>query len=130
MATPTVDTPVVVNDDGSVSMLVFLGRTLVFIAVHKGLMDSTGYKARFGLTNKYGGELIASASTEDGSIVFEEAYNDASELIGTRIIATIEDEDMDLAFYAGKFDMVLEQPNGSEFPVVVGDWMGWRPVTP
>lgn len=133
MATPTPNNPLVVNADGSVTMLVFQGRTLELIAVHKGLMDATGYKARLGLTDKYGNALIAQADSTAGSITFSDAFDPDAPLvqIGTRVTAVITDEVTELiTAKAGKFDLVLEEPGGKEIPLVVGDWLLWKRVTP
>lgn len=128
MAIPTPKHPVVVNDDGSVSVLVYQGRTFRLHATHEGLADPTGYKARFGITDKYGNALIASASTEDGSITFSPAVAPAT---GTLVAVTIPDEDMALVGYkSGKLDLVLEEPTGQEVPMLVGNWIIWKEVTP
>jgi len=128
MATPTPKEPIILNEDGSVSVLVYQGRTFRLNATHEGLVDFTGYKARFGITDKYGNAVIASADTEDGSIVFSEAVLPA---VGTVVAVTIPDEDMTLVGYkAGKLDLVLEEPGGAEIPMLVGDWVVWKEVTP
>lgn len=128
MAMPTPRDPVVVNDNGSVSMLVYQGRTFRLNATHEGLEDSTGYKARFGLTDKYGNALLASASSENGSITFAPAVAPQT---GTVVSVVIPDEEMSLVGYkAGKLDLVLEEPSGQEIPMLVGDWVIWREVTP
>jgi len=130
--TPTPNNPLVVNSDGSVTLLVFQGRTLEFNAVHKGLMDATGYKARFGLTDKYGNALLASADSTSGSVTFSVA-NDAlsGAQIGTRVTAVIPDEVTEaITARSGKLDLVIEEPGGAEHPLVVGDWVLWKRVTP
>lgn len=132
---PTPKTPVVKQDDGSVTMLVYGSRTFRLHAVHKGLMDSTGYKARFGFSDKPGNPLLASADSEDGSIVFSPAMDPDHPLvqIGTLIAVTITDEDMAAvtAKKAGGYeDLVLEDPSGAEDAIVVGDWILYAPVTP
>jgi len=128
MAIPTPKQPIVLNDDGSISVLIYQGRTFRLNATHEGLLDPTGYKARFGITDKYGNALIAEATTDDGSIVFSPAVLPA---IGTVVAITIPDEDMTLVGYkAGKLDLVLEEPGGAEIPMLVGDWTIWKEVTP
>ena len=127
MGTPTPSEPIIKNDDGSVSMLVYLGRTFRLLATHEGLTDYAGYKARFGLTDKYGNAVLAEASTEDGSIVLSLAV---APVVGTVLSVTITDELMDIAAKGGKFDFVLEEPGGAEIPIMVGDWVAWKLVTP
>jgi hypothetical protein len=132
MGNPTPKQPIVVNADGSVSMLVYLARTFDLSVVVKGLMSTTGYKSRFGFTDKYGNALLASATSEDGSITFSPALDplDGVTQIGTRVRVIITDEDMDFTAKGGKVDHILEQPDGAEQPIVVGDWVAWNWVTP
>lgn len=126
MATPTPNTPIVVNTDGSVSMLVFLGRTLRFSVTHAGLLNPAGYKARFGLSEAYGLAPLVTADSTAGTITFTQLPASA----GTRIDVEIPDEQMDLAATKGKLDLVLEEPGGAELPVFVGTWISQKPVTP
>ena len=132
MGTPTPKTPIVLNEDGSVSMLVYQGRTLRLNATYEGLTDSTDYKARFGLTDKYGNELLVGADSEDGTITFADVHSAVAPnpVIATLISVLIPDEDMDITAKSGKVDLVLEDPDGQEDPIMVGDWILWREVTP
>lgn len=127
MGSPTPKQPIVLNDDGSISALIYRARTFRLKATHEGLLDSTGYKARFGITDKYGNPVLASASTDDGRITFAPAVLPE---VGTVISVEIPDEDMDLDVKAGKLDLVLEEPGGDEIPVFVGDWIIWKDVSP
>jgi hypothetical protein len=130
MGVPTPKRPVVLNEDGSISALVYRARTFRLRATHAGLSSTTGYKARFAMTDKYGNPPFATASTEagaDGTITFTPA---ASPATGTVIAIEIPDEAMDTAFKAGKMDLVLEEPGGAEIPVFVGDWVIWKDVSP
>ena len=129
MGSPTPNNPVVVNEDGSVSALIYRARTFRLNVTHEGLTDSTGYKARFGITDRYGNPLIAEASTDTGSITFSPAVLPET---GTVISIEIPDEEMDFeeTIKKGKLDLVLEEPGGDEIPVIVGDWIVWRDVTP
>lgn len=132
MGTPTPKTPIVLNADGSVSMLVYQGRTLRLNATYEGLTSSTGYKARFGLTDKYGNALLASADSEDGTITFSDVHSTTppNPVIATLIAVKIPDESMTIDAKSGKVDLVLEDPDGNEDPIMVGDWILWREVTP
>lgn len=129
MGNPTPSQPIVLNDDGSISALIYRARTFRLNATHEGLTDYTGYRARFALTDRYGNPNLATANSEDGSIVFSAAVSPAT---GTVIAVTITDEDMDLdeAYTRGKMDLVLEEPGGAEIPVFVGDWIIWKDVSP
>jgi hypothetical protein len=127
MGNPTPKQPIVLNDDGSVSALVYRARTFRLNATHEGLLDPTGYKARFALTDKYGNPVLASASTDAGTITMTVATPPA---IGTVIAIEIPDEEMDIDAKAGKMDLVLEEPGGDEIPVFVGDWVIWKDVSP
>lgn len=130
---PTFKTPVVIQDDGTATILIKQGRTLRIVLRHRGLMDPTGYKARFGLTDKYGNPLLGSASTDDGSITFSPALDPdpPHDQIGTYITIVVSDEDMDLLdAKQGKFDAVLENPAGEEDTVIPGDWILWQKVSP
>ena len=138
MGTPTPADPIVRNDNGSLSILVYQGRTLRMWFIHEGLAyPPTGFKARFGLTDKYGNALLASADSDDGSIVFTDAtleINPETNLpyAGTVIAVTVPDEDMALTKAAGFFDCVLEEPGAGtpEVPLGVGDWILWKQVSP
>lgn len=130
MGVPTPKRPIVLNDDGSISALVYRARTFRIRATHAGLTNPTGYKARFGMTDKYGNPPFVTASSDpgaDGTITFSAAVAPA---VGTVIAVEIPDEAMDFAFKAGKLDLVLEEPSGAEIPVLVGDWVVWKDVTP
>lgn len=127
MGNPTPKQPIVLNADGSVSVLVYANRTFRLQATHAGLTSSVGYKARFGMTDKYGNALLASADSEDGTITFAPAVAPKT---GTVISVTIPDEEMAITAKAGKLDMVLEEPGGAEIPIMVGDWTLYRDVTP
>lgn len=127
MGSPTPKQPIVLNPDGSISALIYRARTFRLNVTHEGLTDYNGYKARFGITDKYGNPVLAGASTDDGSIVFAPAESPAT---GTVIFITITDENMDIGAKAGKLDLVLEEPGGAEIPVLVGDWVIWKDVTP
>lgn len=122
---PTPKNPVVLNADGTVSLLVYQERTLSFRTVHRELDDPTGYKARFALTDVYGNPPLVMADSEAGTVSLA-----LYELGGTVIDVTIPDEDMVLSSKAGKFDLVLEDPDGHEKPLIVGNWVLWKAVTP
>jgi hypothetical protein len=133
MGNPTPAVPIVVNDDGTVSMLVYQGRTLRLNATHEGLTDPTGYKARFALTDKYGNAVIASADSEDGDIVITPVLDPTppNDPIATLFEITISDETMEtVVAKGGKMDMVLEEPGGAEIPFFVGDWVLYKQVSP
>ena len=136
MASPTPKTPIIVNADGTVSMLVYQGRTLRFAVTDSAMTDSSGYKARFGLTAAYGETLLASADSEDGTITFVPVMGpgadpgDPDVQVATNIIVEIPDEDMTITAKKGKMDMLLEEPGGDEIPVFVGDWLLYYEVTP
>jgi hypothetical protein len=126
MGNPTPKQPIVLNDDGSISVLVFRGRTLALNVRHKTLLSSTGYKARFAMTAKYDTAACVTASSEDGSITFEAAV---APLTGTWVKIVVPDEDMTLeGIKGGKLDCLLEQPDGQEVPFFVGDWIVWKNV--
>lgn len=125
----TPKTPYVVNEDGSVDILVYQGRTLRFNVTHAGLLDPTGYQARFAMKTTYAqadGDAIVEASTTAGTIVLTQLPASA----GTLIAITVPDEDMEITDTKGKYDVVLENPSGQEDPVVVGSWTLWKRVTP
>jgi hypothetical protein len=137
MAVPTPAVPIIRNDDGSISVLVYLGRTLFLNFIHAGLAyPPTGYKARFGMTDKYGNALLASATSLDGSITFSDASLLPPDAVlgaftGTVIAVIVPDEATGaIVKAAGKLDCVLEDPAGHEIPVGVGDWVAWKQVTP
>lgn len=138
MGTPTPAVPIVRNDDGSLSILVYQGRTLRLHFIHEGLTyPPTGYKARFGLTDKYGNALLADADSDAGSIVFVDASTETNPdtnlpYAGTVIAVTIPDEDMEITKASGYFDCVLEEPGAGtpEVPLGVGDWRLYKRVTP
>jgi hypothetical protein len=126
MGNPTPKQPIVLNDDGSISVLVFRGRTLRMNIRHAGLTNSTGYKARFAMTAKYDETPVVTASSDDGSITFEAAL---APLTGTWVKIVVPDEDMTLVgLRSGKLDILLEEPSGQEVPFVVGDWIVWKNV--
>jgi hypothetical protein len=123
---PTPKNPIVLNDDGSISVLVFKGRTLQISALHTGLLNPTGYKARFAMTDKYGNTPVATADSDLGSITFTAATLPA---VGTWVKVVIPDEDMTLTgLKGGQLDCLLEQPDGQEVPFYVGDWIIWKNV--
>jgi hypothetical protein len=131
MGNPTPDNPVVRNADGSVSVLVFRARTFRFVMVYEDLAyPPTGYKARLALTDKYGNVPLASADSEDGDVTFSDAMDLPDPVAGTVITAIIPDEDMVIDAKSGKIDAVLEDPDGHEDPIVVGDWLLWKDVSP
>lgn len=124
---PTPAQPWIVNDDGSVDVLVYEGRTFRAAITHAGLTDPSGYQCRIGFAATPGGELLASGSTEDGAITLEALPADA----GTLITVTVSDEEMESVEVAkGRWDLVLEAPGGAEDPVCVGAFYTWRRVTP
>lgn len=127
MGSPTPKNPIVLNDDGSITALVFRGRTLRINVRHTTLTDSTGYKARFAMTTKYDEALLITADSTAGSITFEPAI---APLTGTWVKITVPDEDMALAstIKGGKLDCLLEEPSGAEVPFFVGDWVVWKNV--
>ena len=127
MGNPTPKQPIVLNADGSISVLIYRARTFRLNATHEGLLDYTGYQARFAITDKYGNPTLATASTTAGSITFSPAVSPAT---GTVISISIEDESMDIDAKSGKMDLVLQEPSGSEIPVFVGDWIIWKDVSP
>ena len=126
MGSPTPNNPIVLNDDGSITALVFRGRTLRINVRHTALEDFTGYKARFAMTTKYDEALLITADSDDGSITFV----DATPLAGTWVKIEVSDEDMALAstIKGGKLDCLLEEPSGKEVPFFVGDWIVWKNV--
>ena len=125
MAIPTPAQPIVLNEDGSISLLLYQGRTFRLNATHEGLADPTGFKARIGFTDKYGNATIVSGSTEDGRVTFVPAVLPAT---GTVIKVEIPDEATVVNARSGKFDLILEEPSGAEIPVCVGDWVLYRGV--
>jgi hypothetical protein len=139
VATPTPANPIILNEDGTISALVYQGRTFRLEATHEGLTSYSGYKARFGITDKYGNALLASASSEPGggvgvgTITFAPAVDPDTGLpaIGTTLTVVIPDETTEtIVAKIGKLDLVLEEPGGSEIPMVVGDWVLFKRVTP
>lgn len=125
MATPTPRTPLVENADGSLSVLVFKGRTFRLNATHAGLVDPAGYQARFSFSATYGGPILASATTADSTIVLEQLSGGA----GTIVRVTIEECLDGLDVTKGKFDLVIESPSGEETPIVVGNFVTWGKVS-
>jgi hypothetical protein len=137
VATPTPANPIILNEDGTISALVYQGRTFRLEATHEGLTSYTGYKARFGITDKYGNALLASANSEGGvgvgTITFAPAVDPDTGLpaIGTTLSVTISDEITEtIVAKLGKLDLVLEEPGGAEVPMIVGDWVLFKRVTP
>lgn len=124
---PTPKSPIVLNDDGSVSILIFRDRTLRINVRHTTLLDPTGYKARFAMTTKYDTAPIITADSDSGTITFEPAV---SPLVGTWVKIAIPDETMVLApnIKGGKLDCLLEEPGGAEVPFFVGDWTVFKNV--
>jgi hypothetical protein len=131
MGNPTPAEPIILNADGSISMLIYQGRTFRLNMTHEGLTyPPTGYKCRFAITTKYGETILASADSEDGDIVFSDATTLTPPEVGTVISVTISDETMDaIVAKGGKLDCVLEDPSGHEDAITVGDWILWRKVT-
>jgi len=138
VATPTPADPIILNADGSISVLVYQGRTFRLEATNEGLTDYLGYKARFGITDKYGNALLASANSEPsgvgvGTITFAPAVDPDTGLpaVGTTLFITIPDEVTEtITAKLGKLDLVLEEPSGAEVPMLVGDWVLYKKVTP
>lgn len=130
MGNPTPDEPIIRNADGSISMLVYQGRTLRLKLTHAGLTyPPTGYKCRAGWTDKYGNAVLFSADSDDGDIVFTDATLLTPPKVGTVITITIPDETMDpIVAKGGKMDVVLEDPSGHEDAITVGDWVLWKKV--
>lgn len=127
MGSPTPNEPIVLNDDGSISVLVFRGRTLRINVRHTALDDATGYKARFAMTTKYDETLLITADSDDGDITFVPATLPDT---GTWVQIEVSDELMALAstIKGGKLDCLLEEPGGAEVPFFVGDWIVWKNV--
>lgn len=127
MATPTPKVPYVVNDDGTISVLVYQGRTFQMTITHTGLVDPSGYKARAWFKVLYGDALpLMEANSEDGSITLTALPGGA----GTTIVITIPDETTaTLVDKKGVYDVLLEAPGGAEFPVIpASKWYLWPGV--
>ena len=110
--------PVVLNDDGTVDILIYQGRTQRVSLTHAGLADCTGYKCRAEFAANFRTdpflELSTEAATENGSLI---TLNDLT--VGTRIDIFISDEDADeIVKGNGVWDVVLESPGGEESPVI------------
>ena len=114
---PTIAQPWVVNDDGSVDVLVWQGRSFLANVTHPGLVDPTGYKARVGFAATPGGTLLASGSTQDGAITLTALPGGA----GTVISIAVPDEATDqVTVRKGLWDLLIESPAGIEYPVLAG----------
>jgi hypothetical protein len=130
---PTPATPVIVNVDGTADILVYEARTFRMIATIVGLADPTGYKVRFGLAAGYtggadGAALLADADSEnvppDGTITLVPSAGDtiATVIIPKTLMVGLGK--------SGKYDMVVEEPDGSEFSRAVGKYYTFGAVTP
>lgn len=142
--TPTVEEPIVKQDDGTISVLVYEGRTHRICFVDEDITyPPTGYNVDYGLTDKYGNELLAEAHTSDGSITAIDASTlDVTDAhpeawTGTAWMVEIPDEQMTLVLpstgliaKSGKLDAVLKEPGGGETPLAVGNFIVYRAVTP
>ena len=125
----TLKNPVVVNDDGTVDILVAQGRTFKFSVTNLSLLNPLGYKARFALKSSYtqaDDDVVASADSEDGSIVISQIPDNG----GSLFAITITDEEMEVAVTKGKWDMVIESAGGEETTIAAGSWTLWKRVTP
>lgn len=127
---PTPATPLVVNDDGTLSMLLFQGRTNRLAITHRGLLDPTGYAARACWRASYAGDALLEASTEDGSIVMEAVVDEDDAPAGTMLTITLTDESCDeVAASRGVWDVLVESPGGEETPVIPSSpWRLWKKV--
>ena len=116
-ATPTPANPWIVNPDGTVDVLVWQGRVWLAAITHPGLTDPTGYSARVAFAAKPGATPLAAGSTLDGGITLTALPDDA----GTRIDIALPDERTDaVTVRRGVWDLLLEGPDGTEYPVLAG----------
>ena len=123
---PSIAEPWVVNDDGSVDVLVWQGRTWLVDVTHPGLVDPTGYSARVGFAASPGDTPLVTGSTQDGSITLTALPDGA----GTVIAITVPDEKTDLVTVRrGWWDLMLESPGGLEYPVLAGRFTTRAKVT-
>lgn len=129
MEAPTPSQPYVVNDDGTVSVLIYRGRTNRIAITHRGLADPTGYAARCAFKRKYAdAEPVLAASTTpavgEGQITLTAVAD------GTLITIVFTDEmTEDIVGSSGVWDVLLESPGGEEDPVVPSSpWMIWKEV--
>lgn len=130
MTKPTIAAPWVVQDDGSVDLLVWEGRTFRANITHAGLSDPTGYTARMWFKTSYDDAdtaTLAEASTVDGTISLTTAVAPAT---GTVIAVTIPDEDTEWgAVKSGVYDLLLQSPGGQEDTVLSGKFTVRQRVT-
>lgn len=118
---PTRSTPYVVQDDGTCTLLVDAGRTLLFTITHPTLADPTGYTARVGFKAEY-----EAADTDDKVLVSAEADSILADGDGGSVVTfVVPDESMEaLQDYAGgKVDVVLESPGGQETTLLTGTFV-------
>lgn len=128
MAVPTPKVPYVVNDDGTVSVLITRGRTFEMTLVHPSITDPSGYKVRAAFKATYAdAEPLMEADSLDGSIVVTQLPNGA----GTQAVITLTDEVTALLTdKKGVYDVLYETPGGAEYPFIpASKWYLWPGVT-
>ena len=124
-ATPTIATPWIVQDDGSVDVLVWQGRVWLANITHPGLTDPTGYSARVGFTAELGATPLATASSP-AAITLTQLPAGA----GALIAIAVPDEVTDLiTARKGWWDLLLQSPAGVEYPVLAGRFVTRLKVT-
>jgi len=131
MTRPTPAQPVIVNDNGTVTVLMYQGRTNTLSITHHGLTDPAGYSARAAWRDSYGGTIVAACDSDDGTATLEQLLDPDDAPIGTLITLTVSDEAMaSVTASRGVWDVLVESPGGIETVVVPSSpWYLWKAVT-